>query len=54
MAFSAGGDGGRKSPELPAQSAHAICCSQRDRLIVGAIDVVPRGLKIRRQKEEPP
>jgi len=28
-AFSAGGDGGRKSPELPAQSAHVVCNSQR-------------------------
>jgi hypothetical protein len=27
VAFSAGGDGGGKSPELLAQSAHAICGS---------------------------
>jgi len=29
VAFSAGGDGGGKSPEHPAQSAHVVCGSHR-------------------------
>src|SRR5262249_34427807 len=29
MAFSVGSDGGGRSPELPTQSAHVVCGSQR-------------------------
>jgi hypothetical protein len=29
VAFSAGGGGGKRSPELSAQSAHVVCGSQR-------------------------
>jgi hypothetical protein len=48
-AFSAGSDGDRKSPQLPAQSAHVVCGSQRlpnnrdSSVPIGdAVDGVPR------------
>jgi hypothetical protein len=43
-------DGGRKSPELPAQPASFAAAI----VIVVTIGVVPRGLKIKTTNEEPP